>query len=389
MRRKICVVTGTRAEYGLLYWLMKAIEQDDALELQLVVTGMHLSPEFGLTYQLIEQDGFVIRERVEMLLSSDTPAGITKSVGLGTIGFADAFQRLRPDIIVLLGDRFEILAAAQAALFARIPVAHIHGGEVTEGAVDEAIRHMITKMACVHFVAAAEYRRRVVQMGEAPARVFNVGALGIDNIHRLTLLSREELQQSLHFTLRPTSFLVTYHPVTLDACGPEQAITALLQALDCFPEASVVFTMPNADTDGRRIMRRIQDYVGKNPHRAVSFASLGQLRYLSAMRQADVIIGNSSSGIIEAPAMGKPTVNIGRRQAGRLRAPSVIDCPETAEDIAAAIRQALSEDFRQSLDHMIPPYGGGNAAGKIVPVLKSIDLRQIVMKRFFDIKHDY
>lgn len=385
VKRKICVVTGTRAEYGLLYWLMKEIQEDPDLELQLVVTGMHLSPEFGLTYRVIEEDGFVIDEKVEMLLSSDTPVGIATSMGLGTIGFAGAFDRLKPDIVVLLGDRFEILAAAQAALVARIPIAHLHGGETTEGAIDEAIRHSVTKMSHLHFVSTDAYRKRVIQLGEHPDRVFHVGAIGLDNIRKLPLLSREELEESIGFQLRSLNFLVTYHPVTLNRMGSEAAMRELLAALDRFPEATVIFTKPNADTDGRIISRMIDEYVQQNPERCRAYTSLGQVRYLSAVKHVDVVIGNSSSGILEVPAFKKPTVNIGDRQRGRLRPTSVIDCAETAEEIAWAIEKALSPEFRGQLENMTSPYGDEYVSGKAKEILKRADLQNILFKGFYDL----
>lgn len=344
--RKICAVTGSRAEYGLLYPLLREIQADPDLELLLLVTGMHLSPEFGLTYREIERDGFAIADKVEMLLSADTPTAIAKSVGLGTMGLAESYARLQPDIVVLLGDRYEILAAAQAALFARIPLAHLHGGERTEGATDEAIRHAITKMAHLHFVAAEPYRRRVIQLGENPARVFNVGAVGSDNIRPQELLSRESLERELDFPLGKVNFLVTYHPATLGRTGSAQAMEELLAALDHFPEAKIIFTKPNSDTDGRVIGQMMDGYAARQPERAKAFVSLGQTRYLSAVSRCQVVIGNSSSGLTEVPALGKPAVNLGDRQKGRLRPASVIDCAEREEDIVQAIRKALSADFQ-------------------------------------------
>lgn len=382
--RKICVVTGTRADYGLLFWLMKEIQADPELELQVVATGMHLSPEFGLTYKIIEKDGFRINEKVEMLLSSDTPAAVAKSIGLGTIGFADVYDRLKPDIIVLLGDRFEILAAAQAAVPARIPIAHIHGGETTEGAMDESFRHAITKMAHVHFVTAKPYWHRVVQMGENPETVFNFGAPGMDNINGLLLPDREQFERETGFQMGKLNFLVTYHPVTLDKASPESAVRHLFAALDEFPDAKVIITKPNADTDGRIISTMIDEYCGNNPGRAVGFVSMGQARYLAAMKHSDVVVGNSSSGIIEAPAFFKPTVNIGARQRGRLRASSVIDCMGEKDDIVAALRKALSRDFQKALPETVNPYGKPGASAAMKAKLKNIRLDGILMKKFFD-----
>lgn len=381
--RNICVVTGTRAEYGLLYWLMKEIQGDTDLQLQLVVTGMHLSPEFGLTYRTIEEDGFVIDAKVEMLLSSDTPVGIAKSIGLGVIGFADALERLKPDIIVVLGDRYEIMAAAQAALVARIPVAHIHGGETTEGAIDESIRHSITKMSHLHFVAAEPYRTRVIQMGEHPDTVVNVGALGIENIKRLQLLDKSQLEKSINFEIGTICFLVTYHPATLGATTPQVAMQALLDALDLFQDAKIIITKPNSDTDGRILGLMIDEYALHNRERVAVFTSLGQLRYLSALKLVDVVIGNSSSGIIEAPASNTPTVNIGDRQSGRLKADSIIDCLETSESIVAAINKALSRQFLDEIKHGVSLYGYGESASRIKNIMKQANLS--CTKRFYDL----
>lgn len=384
--RKICIVTGTRAEYGLLYWLMKEIAADADLQLQIIATGMHLSPEFGLTAQQIEADSFSIDAKVEMLLSSDTPVGIAKSMGLGVIGFADALDRLKPDIMVVLGDRFEILAAAQAAMVARIPIAHIHGGETTEAAFDESIRHAITKIAQWHFVAAEPYRKRVIQMGETPDRVFNVGAPGLDQLERIHWLGREHLEVELGINLGNPLFLTTYHPVTLDVADPNLAMNELLISIDQFPDATVIFTYPNADTGSRALINSIDDYVARYPRRTKAFMSLGQQRYLSLLRLADVVIGNSSSGLTEAPALKKATVNLGDRQRGRLKATSVIDATEHHETITKAIRQALSDEFRRKLVNTVSLYGAGNVSGNMKAVLKSVTPE--VRKRFFDIKHD-
>lgn len=381
--RKICVVTGTRAEYGLLYWLMKEIQADGDLQLQLIVTGMHLSPEFGLTYGTIEEDGFAIDAKVEMLLSSDTPVGIAKSIGLGVIGFADALDRLKPDVMVVLGDRYEILAATQAALVARVPIAHIHGGETTEGAIDESIRHAITKMSHLHFVAAEQYRTRVVQLGEHPDTVFNVGALGIENIKRLQLLDRSQLEQSLDFELGSLCFLVTYHPATLGTVEPSAAMQALLDALDLYPDAKILFTKPNSDTDGRILIQMINKYALLNKGRVAVFTSMGQVRYLSALRLVDAVIGNSSSGIIEAPACNIPTVNIGDRQSGRLKADSIIDCRETTESIVTGINKALSSPFRERVKQGVSLYGYGKSASYIKDQLKQVTLSSA--KRFYDL----
>jgi UDP-N-acetylglucosamine 2-epimerase (non-hydrolysing)/GDP/UDP-N,N'-diacetylbacillosamine 2-epimerase (hydrolysing) len=383
--RKVCVVTGSRAEYGILQPLLTLLSADPDVELQLVVTGMHLSAEFGLTYKVIEADGFTIARKIEMLLSGDSPPAITKSIGLGVIGFADAFAALRPDLLVLLGDRFEILAAAQAALVARIPIAHIHGGEITEGAIDDPIRHAVTKMSHYHFTSAEPHRRRVIQLGEDPERVFNFGAIGHDSIAGLRLLDRTALEAALGVALGATNFLVTYHPVTLSKVGPAAAMAALFGALDRFPAARVIFTKPNSDTDGRIIATLIDNYCAANPARAVARTSLGQLRYLSAVKHVDVVIGNSSSGLIEVPELGKPTVNIGDRQRGRLKADSVIDCADDAGQIAAAIEKALSPQFRAALPSFRSPYHGDNVSARIAAVLKSAKLDDVLMKRFHDL----
>jgi UDP-hydrolysing UDP-N-acetyl-D-glucosamine 2-epimerase len=383
--RKICIVTGTRAEYGLLYWLMKDVGADPYLQLQIIATGMHLSPEFGLTYQQIEADGFNIDAKVEMLLSSDSPVGITKSMGLGVIGFADALDRLKPDILVVLGDRFEILAAAQAAMVARIPIAHIHGGETTEGAFDESIRHAITKMAQWHFVAAESYRKRVIQLGETSDRVFNFGAPGLDHLQRLKWIDRPSLEKSLAIKLDPPVFLVTYHPATLSQRKPVAAMNELLAALEEFSQATIIFTYPNADTGGRVLIEQLDQWIVANKRRAKAFVSMGQQRYLSLMCETDAIIGNSSSGLTEAPALKKATVNIGDRQKGRLKASCIIDASEEKESIIAAINKALSGGFRAELPFTKSLYGSGDVSRRIKDTLKTATLQ--TQKAFFDIEH--
>jgi UDP-N-acetylglucosamine 2-epimerase (non-hydrolysing)/GDP/UDP-N,N'-diacetylbacillosamine 2-epimerase (hydrolysing) len=384
--RKICVVTGTRAEYGILYWLMKEISGDPSLQLQIIVTGMHLSPEFGLTYQHIEADGFSIDAKVEMLLSSDSSVGIAKSIGLGVIGFADAIKTLIPDILVVLGDRFEILAAAQAAMIMNLPVAHISGGELTEGAIDDRIRHAITKMADFHFVAADIYRQRVIQMGEQPCRVINCGDPGLDNFRRLQLLTRDELEKSLNFPLGLPTFLVTYHPVTAGETNPLKEMQELLNALDQFPEAHVIMTKPNADSGGRIISTMVDEYSRVYPKRVHMSVSLGQLRYLSAMQCCDVVIGNSSSGIVEAPVIKKPTVNIGKRQSGRLKAQSIIDCDANEKSIVNAINKALSSEFKCALANTQSLYGDCNASSTIKNFLKQVHCGMETGKKFFDVE---
>lgn len=384
MSRKICVITGTRAEYGLLRWVMQGIKDDPELTLQVIATGMHLSPEFGLTYREIEKDGFQIDRKVEMLASSDTPVGIAKSMGLGTIGFADALNELKPDLIVVLGDRFEIFSAVASALVARIPVAHLHGGETTEGAFDEALRHSITKMSHLHFVAAEEYRQRVIQLGEQPERVFLVGGLGIDNIKRLKLLDRAELEASIDFQLGAKSLLITFHPVTLETSTAEDQMAELLAALAELKDTQLVFTMPNADTDGRALIKMVQQFVAQHPN-ARAYTSLGQLRYLSCIAQVDGVVGNSSSGLAEVPSFKKGTINIGDRQRGRLQAASVINCEPTRQSIDAALKKLYTADFQVSLSPVRNPYGEGGASEQVVKTIKHCALDGIAKKSFYDL----
>ncbi len=382
---KICVVTGTRAEYGLLRWVMDGIRRSAVLELQLLATGMHLSPEFGLTVEAIEADGFHVDKKVEMLLSSDTAIGVTKSMGVGLIGFADALAELKPDLLLILGDRYEIFVAASAAMIAGIPIAHLHGGETTEGAIDEAIRHSITKMAHLHFVAAEEYRNRVIQLGENPANVFKVGGLGIDNILRLKLLTREELESELDFNLLSRNLLVTFHPVTLEKNSSAEQLDELFAALSELENTGLIFTMPNADAEGRLLIRQIEDFCAKHPH-ARAYTSLGQLRYLSCIRHVSGVVGNSSSGLLEAPSFKKGTINIGDRQLGRLRAGSVIDCQPYRKEISEAIEQLFSNDFQEKLKTVENPYGNGGASEEVVALLEKITLAKLLKKKFYDLK---
>jgi GDP/UDP-N,N'-diacetylbacillosamine 2-epimerase (hydrolysing) len=384
MSRKICVITGTRAEYGLLRWVMQGIKDDPELTLQVIATGMHLSPEFGLTYQAIERDGFQIDRKVEMLTSSDTATGIAKSMGLGMIGFADALHTLQPDLIVVLGDRFEIFSAVSAALVACIPVAHMHGGETTEGAFDEAIRHAITKMSQLHFVAAEIYRQRVIQLGEQPSRVFLVGGLGIDNIRNLQLLTRPALEASLDFKLGNKSLLITFHPVTLEASSSTNQMQELLAVLDKLEDTQLIFTLPNADTNSRKLIEMVHHFVN-NHSQSRAFTSLGQLRYLSLIAQVDGVLGNSSSGLTEVPSFKKGTINIGDRQSGRLQADSVINCEPTQTSIARALTRLYSPDFQKSLAKIVNPYGEGGASVKVVNILKNHPLDDVVKKHFYDL----
>jgi GDP/UDP-N,N'-diacetylbacillosamine 2-epimerase (hydrolysing) len=383
MSRKICVVTGTRAEYGLLRLLMQEVLSEPSLELQVIATGMHLSPEFGLTYTEIEQDGLTIDAKVEMLLSADTATAVTKSMGLGLIGFADAYARLAPDLIVVLGDRFEIFAAASAAMIAGIPIAHIHGGETTEGAFDEAIRHSITKMSHLHFVAAEDYRKRVIQLGEQPERVFLVGGLGIDAIKHINLLAREELEASLDFKFGSRNLLITYHPVTLEGKSSALQMNELLIALEKQEDTNLIFTMPNADTGGRELAIMVDAFVATHPNARV-YSSLGQLRYLSCMKFVDGVVGNSSSGLAEAPSMGIGTVDIGDRQKGRLSASSVIHCEPIHNEIETALATLYSPDFKDSLTNVFNPYGTGGASRRIVNVMTKHPLHQLLKKKFND-----
>jgi GDP/UDP-N,N'-diacetylbacillosamine 2-epimerase (hydrolysing) len=382
--RKICIITGSRAEYGLLRWVMQGIKDDPELKLQVIATGMHLSPEFGLTYKAIEQDGFHIDRKVEMLTSSDTAVGIAKSMGLGMIGFADTLHELQPDLILVLGDRFEIFAAVSAALVARIPVAHVHGGEATEGLIDEAIRHAITKMSHLHFVATESYRQRVIQLGEQPDRVFLVGGLGIDNIKYLQLLERAELEESLDFKLGSKNLLITFHPVTLESATAASQMEELLAALAEMSDTKLIFTLPNADTDGRALIKMVEQFVAQHPN-ARAYTSLGQLRYLSCIAQVDGVVGNSSSGLIEVPSFNKGTIDIGDRQRGRQKAASVIAAAPTRDSIAAALKRLYSDDFRGRLKNVTNPYGEGGASEKVVATIKLISLIDILKKRFYDI----
>lgn len=383
--KKICVVTGTRAEYGLLRWVMQGIKASSLLELHLIATGTHLSPEFGLTYRDIEADGFDIDRKVEMLLSSDTPVGVSKSMGLAICGFADALSELKSDMLLVLGDRYEIFAAAAAAMIARIPIAHLHGGEATEGLIDEPIRHSITKMSHLHFVAAEQYRQRVIQLGEAPERVFRVGGLGIDSIIKLNLLDLPALEASLDFRLGSRNLLVTFHPVTLEQGTAAAQMAELLAALETLHDTHLIFTMPNADTEGRVLFDMIDEFVKRFPYTAKAFTSLGQLCYLSCIAHVDGVVGNSSSGLTEVPSFKKGTINIGERQRGRLEAGSVIDCDPDREAIQAALAKLFSDDFRMGLASVVNPYGSGGASEAIVKTLEQIRFDNLLKKHFFDL----
>jgi len=382
--RKICVVTSTRAEYGLLYWLLKEIEADSELKLQLIVTGMHLSPEFGLTYKEIEKE-FKIDKKIEILSSSHTNLDICAEMARVYEKFAPALAELKPDILVLLGDRYEIFGVAGVASIMQIPIAHIHGGETTQGAFDEAFRHSITKMSHIHFAATNEYANRIIQLGEEPRRVFNVGGTSIENIKKLNLLSKEEFEKSIDFRLAKKNILITFHPVTLENSSAREQFSEILKALDGLEDTNFIFTKANSDTDGDVINKMIDEYVSENSQKAVAFASLGQLRYLSAIKFVDIVLGNSSSGLLEVPSFKKATINIGDRQKGRARASSVIDVRPVKEEILAAIKRAYSKEFEQTLKDTINPYDGGNPSKKMVKILKEIKLDGILKKKFYDI----
>lgn len=367
--RKICIVTATRAEYGLLKPLIQLISDSNNLELQIIATGAHLSPEFGLTYKLIENDGFIITEKVETLMSSDTPVGIVKTMGITMVSFADAFERLNPDMIVILGDRYEMLAVASAATIFKIPIAHLHGGEITEGAYDDAIRHAITKLSHIHFTSTEEYRNRVIQMGEQPDTVFHVGAIGLDNIRNLNLLTKEQLETELGVKFNKYNYQVTFHPETLAELSSEEQFKILLEAVDKQEDSFFIFTKANADTDGRIINQMIDEFISKNPHKAKAFHSLGALRFLSLVKYCDAIVGNSSSGILEAPSLFTPTINIGDRQRGRTQASSIINVACELKEILIGFEQAKTKEFKESISNISNPYDKGGAAPIIYKLL--------------------
>tara|TARA_R110000744_G_scaffold247775_1_gene364265 strand:- start:1979 stop:3142 length:1164 start_codon:yes stop_codon:yes gene_type:complete len=385
--RNIAVVTGTRAEYGLLKPLLYAIKETEGFKLQLLVTGMHLMSEFGSTYQQIEKDGFEIDAKVEDGLEGDDALAISSAVGRAVIGFAEAYNRLEPNLIVVLGDRSEILAAVTAAIIANIPVAHIHGGETTEGAYDEFIRHAITKMSHLHFASCEIYRKRIIQLGENPTTVFNVGAIGIDSIKKLELLSIDEFEKAINYKLNKTNVLITFHPVTLEDDTAEYQFQELIDALDILSEVTLIFTKPNSDKGGASIVKIIDNYVTRNPNKAISFNSLGQLRYLSALQYVDFVIGNSSSGILEVPIFKKPTINIGDRQKGREMTKSIINCKPNKKDIFQAIQKALSAQFNIEIQNQSNPYGNGTATNQIMDVLVRSHLKN-TKKSFYDLYNE-
>lgn len=384
MTRKICVVTGSRADYGLLRLVMQGIKDDPELCLQVVVTGMHLSRTFGLTFKEIEADGFKIDLKVKTISGTDMDLDIAKSMGKGISGCAEAFDKLKPDLIVVLGDRYEIFAAATAAVVLRIPLAHLHGGETSTGAYDEAFRHSISKMSHMHFVATEEYRNRVIQLGENPDSVFLVGGLGVDAIKKVTLLTKKELEDSLQIEFLLKSLLITFHPVTLEDETSEMQTRELLLALSKLKNTTLIFTMPNADNGSHIIIRLIQEFVEVNDH-AFAFMSLGQQRYLSCVAHVDGVIGNSSSGLTEVPSFKKGTINIGSRQAGRVQASSVINCLPEEREISRALESLFSNDFQSALKVVSNPYGEGGASIKIVNALKISNLEGIIQKAFYDL----
>ncbi|MDC1413560.1 UDP-N-acetylglucosamine 2-epimerase [Amylibacter sp.] len=381
--RKICVITGSRADYGLLRHLMRRLAKNVDVELQTMVTGSHLVGAFGNSVAEIEGDGFKITEKVDMLLASDTPGATALSLGLGVLGATTALQRLNPDLIVLLGDRYEALAAAQSAMLLNIPIAHIHGGEATEGLIDEAIRHSITKMAHLHFVASTRYAKRVIQLGEHPSRVFVVGAAGLDNIDSIRFWTQGELETSLDIYFKRNIFLVTYHPLTLQKESAGK-VDELLRSLSDFPNTTIVFTGSNADASGRAISEKITKFCEARPDTAKYVSNLGVERYLSLMKLSNIVIGNSSSGLIEAPSIGTPTVNIGDRQRGRLQAKSVVNANENYSSISEAIKYALNHHQLEAAESFPNPYGGPGAAAAIEETIAMFDLSNILMKKFYE-----
>ena len=383
-KRKICIVTGSRAEFGLLYWLIKKVMVDQDLKLQLVVTGMHLSSNFGLTYKEIEKH-FNIDKKINIQLSSDTSMGISKSMSIAQTSFSKAYNKLKPDIIVILGDRYEIFSAASAAMIAKIPIAHIHGGEITEGSWDDSIRHCISKMAYLHFTAIKEYKNRVIQLGEEPRRVFNVGGMGIENIKRLKLLDKNEFEKSINLKLNEKNILVTFHPVTLEYKTSKKQFQELLNAIKGLKNTNIIFTKSNSDIDGRIINHMIDEFVNKNFNKSVGFVSLGQLKYLSALQYVDAIVGNSSSGLLEAPSFKIATINIGDRQKGRIKAKSVIDCSPNSKSIKKAFTKIYSNKFQELLKDVKNPYGNRCASQQIIKILKKINLNNVLKKKFYDL----
>jgi len=383
--RKIAVFTGTRAEYGLLYWIIKKLQKSSSVELQLYVGGTHVSPDFGYTINQIEKDGLTISEKIEFLLSSDSPVGISKSLGLALIATAEVLERNKPDLIVVLGDRFEVMAVCQAAMIACIPIAHIHGGEITEGIIDEAVRHSVTKMGHLHFASTDAYQKRIQQLGEQPERIFNFGAPGLDSIKKINLLKRDELSHALKFSVEKPYFMITFHPITLNENGGTTSLVNLLEVLNHYQDHKLIISYPNADTHGRGLIKILDEYKKTNPDRVLLTKSLGQLLYLSAMKFCDAVIGNSSSGLIEAPSLNVPTVNIGERQKGRITGDTVISCSDTLVCIKNAIDRAISDDFNKYCKKAINPYEVENSSDRIVDVLINYPIEGIINKKFYDL----
>lgn len=385
--RKICVITGTRAEYGLLSRLMKMIQDDQDTQLQIVATNMHLSPKFGNTYQEIENDGFTIDYKIPIIDDNDKDDAVTtvKSMAKALAGFADAYNELKPDLVVVLGDRYEILAAAEAALIERIPIAHIHGGEVTEGAFDDAIRHSITKMSHLHFASTEAYRKRIIQLGEQPDHVFYTGALGVENIKRLHLMNKAEIEKEIGFEIDCNTILVTYHPVTLGNRTAKDDIDDFISALEEREDLRIIFTMPNSDTGSQFIVEAVNGFVERNHGRAKAFKSLGVVRYLSVMKQVAAVVGNSSSGIVEVPSFGIPTLNIGDRQKGRIQAESTYNCMPAKESVLNGLNKVLSKEFRELASKVHNPYEKANTAEEIFKVISTYPLEQLNQKHFYDI----
>ncbi len=383
-KKKICIITGSRAEYGLLYWLIKGLKNDDEFNVKLIATGMHLKKEFGLTYKEIERD-FTLYKKIDILLNNDTSIGILKSMSIAQLSFARTFDKIKPNLVILLGDRFEIFSVASAAMISKLPIVHIHGGELTVGSWDDNIRHSITKMSHLHFTASEEYRKRVIQLGEHPSQVFNVGALGIESVKRLKLLNKKKIEKSIGFRFFKKNILVTFHPCTNEKNTTAKQFKELLSVLDDLKETKIIFTKSNADTDGRIINKLIDRYVKKNNKKTIAFISLGQLKYLSIMKYVDAVVGNSSSGLIEAPSFKIGTINIGDRQKGRIKAKSIIECPPEKEKIKNSFKLLYSKKFQLSLKKLKNPYDNGLPSRKIIKILKNIEFDNILKKVFYDI----
>lgn len=379
-KRKICVITGSRAEYGQLFWILKGLQNDNNIDLQLVVTGMHLSNEFGYTCNEIINDGFEIIRKIEVVLSSDSPSAISKSMGLSMISFSDVFDCLKPDLCLVLGDRFEIFSAVSSAHVFGIPIAHIAGGEVTSGVIDDGFRHSISKMSSLHFTANISYSRRLIKMGENKSNVFTTGMPGLDSVYKTNLLNKAQFEKAINFKLGKTTCLITYHPLSLKNNNEKHNFLQILKALENFKDFKFIFTFPNSDTYGRIIINLINEFVENNLNNSIAFKSLGHLRYLSALKHVDLVLGNSSSGITETPCFNTPTVNVGERQNGRLKADSVVDCDLVSSNIIKAIESALKLNVKE----VINPYGKAGASDEIVDLIKKIDFNNINNKTFFD-----